>query len=104
MVVYAPHVLQVKRTREIRDRYNRTVEIRTEWEDLCPCRCDDNTTTRINDAAGNAFVPAYHIVASRCEVRAGDIVRAMDGECVRGEGEVKRVIRTNYLDYCSIYV
>lgn len=101
---YAPHTLEIKKTSEERDRYNRTAGTFDWWESVGPCRCDDSTTQEIRDANGKAFIPKYHIVSSRNDIQAGDYVRAMDGENVRGEGEVKRVIRTNYLDYESIYI
>ena len=102
--MYAPHILQVRRKEIIRDKLNRTVGEELVWVDVGPCRCDDNTTARITDVNGKAFVPAYHIVVSRCDLKAGDYVRAMSGDTVRGEGEIKRIINTNYLDYGSIYV
>ena len=101
---YGPHMLEVRRTVETRDEYNRTVGITETWESLGPCRCDDNTTLELKDVNGKAYVPKYHIVAERLDVKAGDYVRAVIGDEVRGEGEVKRVIKTNYLNYMSIYV
>lgn len=101
---YAPHTLEVRRTFEDKDEYNRTIGVSDMWELVGPCRCDDNTTQQILDVNGKAFIPKYHIVSERNDIKAGDYVRAMDGDRVRGEGEVKRVIQTNYLNYASIYV
>lgn len=104
MVVYAPHTLFVREERVVRDEHNQTLFKEKVWRKLGSCRCDDNTTEKIVDEAGQAYVPKYHIVSSRLDVKAGDYVRAQVGDVVRGEGEVKRVIKTNYLDYMSIYV
>ena len=104
MVVYAPHTLQIRRATEERDSLNRVVGLVASWETIGVCRCDDNTTTELKDDNGHAFVPKYHIVAERLDVKAGDYVRALSGDEVRGEGEVVRVIKTNYLDYMSLYV
>ena len=101
---YGPHTLEVKRKVETRDEFNRTVVVDECWMPLGSCRCDDSTTREIVDSNGKAFIPKYHIVADRLPVNTGDYVRALLGDEVRGEGEVKRVIRTNFLDYMSIYV
>ncbi len=104
MVTYAPHLLSVRRMTETRDEYNRVSGVAEEWVVLGGCRCDDNDTTQMTDDTGKAFVPRYHIVSARYGVKAGDYVRCtLNGE-VRGEGEVRKVSRTNYLDYMSIYV
>ena len=104
MVVYAPHILFVKRKEVIRDEYNRTQEVEANWVELGPCRCDDNATTSLRDDAGNVYVPKYKIVASRYDVKAGDVIKVLSGGELRGEGNVAQVIKTNYLDYLTIYV
>lgn len=101
---YAPHILQKKVTEETRDSLNRVVSVSEQWVEVCPCRCDDNSTAKVKDDAGNDYVYSYHIVCSRADIKAGDEVRVMSGESIRGEGTVVRVIRTNYLDYMSVYV
>lgn len=101
---YCPHVLEVRKEVVGKDAYNRTVSVATVWETVGPCRCDDNTTSFVDNETGKAYVPSYHIVSDRHDIKAGDYVRAMDGDVVRGEGEVRKVVRTNYLDYISIYV
>ncbi len=104
-MLYAPHRLFVRKLTETRDERNRTVSVEENWTEVSPCRCDDNTTLRIKDDTGNEYVPYYHIVAPRSRlVSAGDWVRVCDGACIRGEGKVVKVMRTNYLDYMSIYV
>lgn len=104
MVMYAPHTLFIGREKEVRDEFNRTVSKELLWDYVGRCRCDDNTTVKIVDDAGQAYVPKYHIVAARAECKAGDRVRVMDGERLRAEGEIIRVVKTNYLDYMSLYV
>lgn len=104
MVAYAPHTLYVKRTSREKDEYNRTIGVSEEWILVGPCRCDDNSTAQIADDTGKAFIPSYHIVTNRCDIKAGDTIQALDGEEVRGQGLVRRVIKTNYLDYMSVYV
>ena len=101
---YCPHILEKKVVTVTRDAYNRTTGESVSWVRLGACRCDDNTTFKFVDNNGHADGPAYHIVANKCDVKAGDTVRALDGEEVRGEGEVSKVIKTNYLNYVSIYV
>lgn len=102
--MYAPHILQLRGERVVRNEYNQTVAVETVWNTIGPCRCDDNATDSVIDDNGRAFIPRYHMVAARYNIKAGDYVRAMVGDEVRGEGEVRRVIKTNYLDYMSIYV
>nr|DAI53144.1 MAG TPA: 50S ribosomal protein L32 [Caudoviricetes sp.] len=104
MVMYAPHSLYVKRIEQLRDDTNRTVGIKEDWSFIGMCRCDDNGTNEIVDENGNAFIPTYHIVTSRYDIRTGDIVRVMDGDSIRGQGKIRRVIRTNYFNYMSLYV
>lgn len=104
MVIYAPHTLFVKRKEVIRDEFNRTQEVEANWVELGPCRCDDNTTASLKDATGNVYVPKYKVVASRCNVKAGDVIKVLSSGEVRGEGKVAQVIKTNYLDYLTIYV
>jgi hypothetical protein len=104
MVMYAPHILSVKRTAEIRDEYNRVSGVTEEWVELGGCRCDDNDTAQVTDDTGKAFIPRYHVVSERYDVKAGDYIRCTQNGAVRGEGEVRKVSKTNYLDYMSIYV
>lgn len=104
MVVYSPHTLYVRRSSKVKDEFNRTISVSEEWIEVGKCRCDDNSTAQIADDTGQAFIPSYHIVTSRCDIKAGDTIKALDGDKVRGEGTVRRVIRTNYLDYMSVYV
>lgn len=104
MVMFAPHVLQVRREEVLRDADNRSSSVDFDWETLGTCRCDDSDMIQTYDANGSAFIPKHVIVAAQHDVRAGDHVRALLGETVRGEGMVRKVIRTNYLDYMILYV
>ena len=104
MVMYAPHKLFVKRVTITKDELNRTVGEETEWLPLGGCRCDDNTTIELKDDNGKVYVPKYHIVADKQDVKAGDYVRVYENDTLRGEGLVKSVIKTNYLGYMSLYV
>lgn len=104
-MLYSPHLLFRKTVTTTRDEHNRTVAADESWVPLGLCRCDDNTTTRIKDAAGQEYSPMFHIVASKgCEVEAGDVVRVLDGCYLRGEGKVTQVKRLSYLNYTDIYV
>lgn len=103
-MVYGPHILEKRVVVVTRDSYNRTAGESVSWEKVGACRCDDNSTYEVKDQNGQTYVPRYHIVSDRHDIKAGDYVRAMDGNTVRGEGEVRKVIKTNYLDYMSIYV
>lgn len=104
MVMYAPHTLFVRRESVTKDEYNRTQSLEERWERIGGCRCDDSDTSNLVDDAGNAFVPRFHIVSERYGIVAGDIIRVMNGESVRGEGQVRKIVKTNYLNYMSIYV
>lgn len=104
-MLYSPHTLFRRDRTEARDEYNRTISSSESWTSLGFCRCDDNTQMKVTDAAGQEYVPSYHIVAPRdTDVKAGDYVRVLSGSLLRGEGTVVRVIRLNYLNYVSIYV
>ena len=102
---YAPHFLQVKKTRETRDSLNRTVSVSGNWEDVGPCRCDDNTTQVVDNETGKAFIPKYHIVSDKTYmVDAGDMVRCLNADgSVRGTGKVKNPRILNCLNYFDCY-
>ena len=102
--MYAPHTLLVKRKTQVRDEYNRTLSVDYEWVKVGACRCDDSDTSNLVDDAGNAFIPKYHIVSERNDIKAGDYIKVLNGDSLRGEGEVRRVMKTNFLNYMSIYV
>ena len=76
-----------------------------EWETVCRCRCDDNTTTEFTSENGSVYRPKYHVVLEkRTTLSAGDYVRCMDGDRVRGEGEIYIPKNTNYLGYSELWL
>jgi hypothetical protein len=103
---YAPHRLYRKIEKEERDELNRIISISEEWEDICDCRCDDNTTERFEDNNGRVYIPKYKIVCNRASVSPNDYVqcRTADTGDIRGEGRVLNAPKCNYLDYMVLYV
>ena len=105
---YSPHILQLKViTPPDRDEYNRPIPGTggESWQDVCPCRCDDNTTKEFTSDNGEVYRPDYHVVCGQnISVKAGDYVRCMAGDEVRGEGEVYMVKNTNYLGYSELWM
>lgn len=107
-MLYAPHILQVKVvTPPDKDEYNRPVPGTggEGWQDVCRCRCDDNTTKEFTSDNGQVYRPDFHVVCERATgIRAGDFVRCMDGGNVRGQGKVYMAKRTNYLGYSELWM
>lgn len=106
-MMYAPHILQKRIPAEYsRDEYGRSIVAEGErWEMICACRCDDNTTQHFTTSTGEVFRPAYHVVmGGKVDIKAGDYVRAMDGDNVRGQGEVSMVKKANYFDYTELWM
>lgn len=104
-MMYAPHILQKKSIIEhANDENGMPVFGDEEWMNVCRCRCDDNLTKEFKSENGEVYRPKYHVVCESNEVKAGDIVRCMDGESVRGEGEVYMVKNTNFFKYTEIYL
>lgn len=105
---YSPHILQLKViTPPERDEYNRPIPGTggESWQDVCRCRCDDNTTKLFKSENGEWYRPDYRVVCDRSvSVKAGDRVRCMDGDKVRGEGEVYIVKNMNYLCYSELWM
>mgnify|MGYP007005154150 FL=1 len=105
-MMYAPHILYKKTTSVKRNEYGELVSASEVWAEVGQCRCDDNSTQRFTTDNGSVYVPKYHIVLDRADVRPGDYVRAVDAVsgAVRGEGKVFNAPKCNYLDYMSVYV
>lgn len=109
---YKPHTLQKKVHTIVRDAYGRITKDTEEWQDLGPCRCDDNTQQEFVTENGKVFRPKYHIVAEgNVDVHAGDEVRCLNvtDKCktpteVRGEGKVYQAKHLNNLQYTDIWV
>lgn len=72
-----------------------------EWEFIANCRCDDDNTTEYNDDRGNVLRASYHIVADKCNVSRGDIVKVVGRNC---EGKVKVKKETNFYQYTEIWI
>ena len=54
---------------------------------------------------GSVYRPNYHVVCEkRITVKAGDEVRCMDGDGVRGQGEVYTIKSTNYFNYSELWM
>ena len=107
-MIFAPHILQVKVVAEPdRDEYGRPIPGTggESWQDVCKCRCDDNSTKEFTSVNGEVYRPNYHVVCEkRISVKVVDEVRCMDGENVRGTGEVYTVKNTNYFGYAELWM
>lgn len=68
------------------------------------CRCDDFDNKFLSGIQGEGVSYSYRIICDRNSITEGDIVRAKDGETVRGEGRVSKVKRTNYLNYQELWI
>lgn len=108
-MIFAPHKLQVKRIIPVEnDNLGRPLpgtggEV---WEDVCVCRCDDNTTKEFKSENGLVYRPAYHIVCDgNPKLKAGEYIRCLNNDnTVRGEGEVYMPKTANYFNYSEIWV
>lgn len=107
-MMYMPHILQIKVVVPMsRDEFGRPITGTgsESWQDVCGCRCDDNSTKEFTSDNGAVYRPSYHVVCEKeTSIKAGDIIRCVEGDNVRGEGEVYMVKRTNYLNYSDIWV
>ena len=105
---YAPHLLQHRViTGPDKDEWGRPVPGTggETWADVCRCRCDDNTTQKFTSENGTVYRPKYHVVCERITgLEPGDYVRCMNGDDVRGEGEVYILKSTNYLGYSELWL
>lgn len=93
-MIFAPHILQVKVITPMdKDEFGRPIPGTggEYWQKVCKCRCDDNTTKEFSSDNGSVYRPNYHVVCEkRITVKAGDEVRCMDGDGVRGQGKSTR--------------
>lgn len=102
---YSPHILQKKVFTDYTDEHGRPVFGQETWEDVCRCRCDDNTTSEFKNENGEVYRPKYHVVCDgNVDVKCGDEVQCVIGGIVRGEGSVYMVKRTNYYNYTEIWI
>ncbi len=109
VMFYAPHTLQVLRSQPLeRDEYGKPVfPAESEWETVCDCRCDDNTTKEFRSGNGATFRPDFHVVfgGAKAPVKAGDTCRCLNADgSVRGEGRVYMAKRLNYLNYGELWL
>nr|DAQ37879.1 MAG TPA: hypothetical protein [Caudoviricetes sp.] len=99
---YAKHKLYKKISSIVRDSDGFFVETSNEeWEYLGPCRCDDDNTTEVADERGNVLRASYHIVADKCNVDRGDIVKVEGKGCI---GQVKVKKETNFYNYVELWI
>ena len=107
-MIFAPHILQVKVITPMdKDEFGRPIPGTggEYWQEVCKCRCDDNTTKEFSSDNGSVYRPNYNVVCeNRITVKAGDEVRCMDGDGVRGQGEVYTVKSTNYFNYSELWM
>lgn len=107
-MIFAPHILQIKVIKPMdKDDFGRPIPGTggEDWQDVCKCRCDDNTTKEFSSDNGSVYRPNFHVVCEkRITVKAGDEVRCMDGESVRGQGEVYTVKSTNYFNNSELWM
>ena len=79
-MIFAPHILQVKVITPMdKDEFGRPIPGTGDeyWQEVCE---------------------------KRITVKAGDEVRCMDGDGVRGQGEVYTVKSTNYFNYSELWM
>lgn len=104
-MIYAPHILQVRKDGIRRDEYGRiTASSDDAWMTVCECRCDDDTTQSLTSPNGETYLSRHHVVCPANGVKPGDYIRCVHGGKVRGEGEVRIVKNTNFLNYTEIWV
>lgn len=107
-MIFAPHILQRKVPVPMQeDEFGRLMPGTGEekWEDVCLCRCDDNSTKEFTSENGAVYRPSFHIVCERrAPVKAGDEIRCKIGEDLRGQGKVFMVKSTNFFGYSEIWV
>ena len=104
-MIYSPHILQLKSSTTSRDEYGRPIKGASAWNDVCKCRCDDNTTKEFHSENGNVYRPSFHIVCEKkISLKAGDEIRCKEGEVIRGYGKVYMIKNLNYLSYSEIWV
>lgn len=107
-MIYAPHILQRKIVASpTTDEFGRVIasDSSAEWVTVCRCRCDDNTTTEFRSDNGEVYRPQYHVVCEgKQNLKAGEYVRCMEGDNIRGEGEIIRPSKTNYFNFTEVYL
>ena len=67
-MIFAPHILQIKVTTPMEtDEFGRPIPGTggESWQDVCKCRCDDNSTKEFTSENGEVYRPNYHIVCEK---------------------------------------
>lgn len=107
-MIYTPHILQKRVLLEPqRDEFGRIIhDVVEDWEEVCKCRCDDNDTASFSSDNGSAYTPKYRIVCNGSkDIPAGEYIRCVSNDgSIRGEGEVYRTRKLNFLPYSEIWV
>lgn len=106
-MIFAPHTLQRETAQTPKtDKFGRVIASdATDWEIVCRCRCDDDSTTELISPNGSVYRATYHVVCEgNVSLNAGDKVRCMTGNNVRGEGVIGKIKKTNYLSYTEIWL
>ena len=107
-MIFAPHILQKKVISPMeKDEFGRPIPGTggEKWEDVCLCRCDDNSTNEFTSENGSVYRPNFHIVCEKqTSVNAGDEIRCINGAEIRGGGRVYMVKSTNFFGYSEIWV
>lgn len=107
-MIYSPHLLQKKVSSPLEeDEFGRIIpgSGQDSWEDVCLCRCDDNTTKEFTSPNGSVYRPNYHIVCEKqTSVKEGDEIRCMDGTSERCMGKVYMAKLTNFFGYSEIWI
>ena len=108
-MIYMPHTLKLRAiTAPSRDSHGAIIpgSGTDVWNDVCRCRCDDNTTKEFTTSNGQVFRPSYHVVMDgKTTLKAGDEIKCVDDlGNIRGSGKVYLSKNTNYFNYSEIYV
>lgn len=104
-MIYSPHTLFIRTTvKGAKDDDGYTLPDTETWTEVCPCRCDDNGVMKQVSVNGKMYDYSYHVVYEGEKIPAGTYVKIMDGEEVRGEGEVLKSAKCNYLSYAGIWL
>lgn len=91
------------------DEYGRPIadDDSEEWTEVCKCRCDEVTETKLQLPDGTFIQADFHVVCegNNPDIATGDFVRCLreDGS-VRGCGRIIKPKRLNYLPYAEVYL
>lgn len=109
LMIFAPHILQVKVITEMeRDEFGRPIPGTggDSWQEVCKCRCDNLSADKKTSINGVLYDFKHKVVFDKQQkVEAGTEVRCLnfDGS-IRGEGVVKSPLETNYFPYRVIWL